>query len=430
MNPFLGNITDGVTESDLIAFHLDELSPRRARAVRRALERSSSLALTSTSVLSTLTALKDTPLPVDRAVLDHNWEVLRSSLITHGRSVDSASRWRWPLFALLLLSGIAAISLFVNTREVPPPPEYRHAVSGPVTQKPGPIPIPNHEPGRNGHLSKQPSHPPHLPGSTLRALLPQAQPPNPALDRLALNRDLAAPPSSPPVLPPRRELVQLPMPLSATPVRVQPLSNPVRSSGPAKPPGLRTSDLMFGMGGSYIVSHHSLTAGTEPRSQTTSPSFTVLASFHQQFHPSLGYRITASYTRPDFTYAYSGSSSASSFSAAGTINSSIFEAASTYVISGPHRGRLTTSADAGAALLAFVPHRSDHTVSYAYRGAGVLGVNADYAISSHWGVRALYRAQVFRTPDFRYSGGIIPVTRSVVFGNDSSLGITYQFGRK
>jgi hypothetical protein len=193
-------------------------------------------------------------------------------------------------------------------------------------------------------------------------------------------------------------------------------------------------DVMLGIGGTFLGEHDALTAGNEPRTLKVTHAILAIGSVHQQFRTGLGYRVTLSYTRPQFGYTYGSPVNipvGTGFDQGGYINSRIFEAAGTYVIQGPHHKRISTSADAGGALMAFLPtHGGDPTVSYGFRGAGVVGVNVDYAIGRGIGAHAGYRAQVFKSPGFHYSGSTIPVTTPVVVDNEPSVGVTYTFGKK
>ena len=178
---------------------------------------------------------------------------------------------------------------------------------------------------------------------------------------------------------------------------------------------------MLGIGANLIRPHTAEAVGTGGVIETASHAVAALASLHQQFRRTVGYRVTVSYSRPDFIYSSDGS--------AVIVNSRIYEAAGTYVVQGPRLGRFKTSAEAGIGLLAFLPTASRFP-GRAYRAAGVVGANLDYAINKHWGARASYRAQVYKSPNFSSTTDFIPVTESVTISNEPSLGIVYNFGQK
>ena len=94
-------------EEELIAYHLHELSPLRARAVRLALERDPELAAESEEIAKTLRAFSShEPVPqIDAAMLERSWQNLRPSLAVLTPARRSYS-WRWAFAAG---AGFAAI---------------------------------------------------------------------------------------------------------------------------------------------------------------------------------------------------------------------------------------------------------------------------------------------------------------------------------
>jgi hypothetical protein len=180
-----------------------------------------------------------------------------------------------------------------------------------------------------------------------------------------------------------------------------------------------SNELTFGIFGDLAVaSRATLTynsgASATSQSVSQSPGATVgaLASFRQQFSPFRGYRLTGTYVSQS----------------SGSTNLQTCEIAGTYVLQGPHHGRLTTSADAGAALVATT---SDN--SRTYHPAAVLGIGSEVAFSRHWGLRAEYRAQFYKSP--AVFSATAPLGASVsssnnTFDSDAIVGITYLFGRK
>ncbi|MBB5065351.1 hypothetical protein [Granulicella mallensis] len=98
-------------ETQLIAYHLNELSPLRARAVRRALERDPELAAESEAIAATLRAFKSHgPLPVvDEDLLERSWQSLRPSLAV----LTPAKRSRSLRWAFAAGAGCAAMIAMV-----------------------------------------------------------------------------------------------------------------------------------------------------------------------------------------------------------------------------------------------------------------------------------------------------------------------------
>ncbi len=451
MNPFRPSQPEDVTEQDLLALHLNELPPARAAAVRRIVAADSALSAESASIAAALavvtlsaTAANRSPMALDKSTLDRNWQALHPQL---GPYTPISARWHLPAFAAGLLAVAAAALVFhayshrsasrdfaqpksrneaISTNPTPPTPNDRIFTA---TQN-GQADVHSGRSGIGTNLSSGVYRSKfHSPGAPIPLIVPAGPFGQPLLA-------LASPPSL--TLAPHFSL------LAATPTQdqSQPPTGPSQTLNSVKP-GQQISvkprhtyplDVMLGVGGTFIPEHDSLTAGTEPRTLTVTHAIVAIGSLHQQFRPTFGYRVTLSYTRPEFGYTYSSAPSATPgtrFAEGGSINSRIFEAAGTYVIQGPHHKRLTTSADAGGAIMAFLPSSgADPSTSYSFRGAGVLGVNLDYAITKHIGARLGYRAQLFRSPNFRYSGGIIPVATPIVVDHEPSLGVTYTFGKR
>ncbi len=92
-----------------------------------------------------------------------------------------------------------------------------------------------------------------------------------------------------------------------------------------------------------MVPTRSLNAGSATQVDGASHAVSALGSFHQQWRPLAGYRVTVSYSRPDFNFENSSYGGAH-------INARIYEVAGTYVVQGPHRGFLSTTVEAGAGL--------------------------------------------------------------------------------
>ncbi len=105
------------------------------------------------------------------------------------------------------------------------------------------------------------------------------------------------------------------------------------------------------MGGMLIGSRDVTSNGTT-HSQSATHAVSAIASFHQQLRPAIGYRVTASYARPDFQYESANGQS--------QINGSVYEVAGTYVFQGPHHGRVSTGVEGGAGLMTILPTAERH----------------------------------------------------------------------
>jgi len=121
-----------IDESELIAYHLRELSPLRMRAVRAALERDAGLAAESEEVAETLRAFSGGPSPVvDEAMLERSWQSLRPSLAVLTPEVKHRSwRWAWMLGAGLAAAAIV-LSMVLPVHHAPQPDvvAVNHAVT-------------------------------------------------------------------------------------------------------------------------------------------------------------------------------------------------------------------------------------------------------------------------------------------------------------
>lgn len=434
-----------VSESELIAYHLHELSPRRERAVVTALAASAALAADSAAVEAALRAIEDTPQPLEQTAFTRVWEVLQPALRPYSRPSATKPHWLAPLLAGTALAAVAAVSVLVFA-----PRQHEAARKGGAAAIPaemrGPAKASSNAPEHTfnraitdasrrastdaGRVAPDPSssdshathkaqmYPPWIPRHEAPRIPSLAQPPLPAraqeMGKSPLQQEAgpAAGPALPHNMPPNNA--------GTTSAQTAGAAAGNDPQSPVHRHPASTVDVMLALGGTFIAPHSSLNARSEQRTQTATHAIAALGALHQQFRPVLGYRLTLSYTRPDFVYTVRGAGS--------DIDSRIFEAAGTYVVQGPHRGKISTSADAGAALLAFLPTARVPTVGYAYRGAAVVGASADYAISRHWAARVTYRAQIFRGPGFRDTSGIVPVTTSIMVSHEPAIGIVYRFG--
>jgi anti-sigma factor RsiW len=111
------------SEEELIAYHLHELSPLRARAVRRALERDPELAVESEAIAETLRVFSShEPVPqIDAAMLERSWQSLRPSLAVLSPARRSYS-WRWAFAAGAGFAAVMAVVavLFLSHYTVSP----------------------------------------------------------------------------------------------------------------------------------------------------------------------------------------------------------------------------------------------------------------------------------------------------------------------
>jgi hypothetical protein len=416
-----------IDQDDIIAFHLHELTPPQERAFHRALRTNPALQAESLAVAATLNALpRHEPLPSSlnaATTTNRIWNSLRPSLIPYVPVAATpfaflklpVARWAIPTLAASTL--IAITALLVVSRHL----HNSASTTATIAAPPGNIFVPSAQqlpppttapPGSRNSYSMAQRHV----RSDTSALIQTAST-NPVVPAQPTIRSVV-PPQSPAssTVPPSNLFAQLdPVP----PALRQP---PGKSDKPLRAPRSHRSasnELTFSIFGDVAVTSratltYSSGASAASQSVSQSPGATVgaLASFRQQFGPSRGYRLTGTYVSQS-----SGSKSLQNYEIAGT-----------YVLQGPHHGRLTTSAEAGAALVA-----TTYDNSRTYHPAAVLGVGSEVAFSRHWGLRAEYRAQFYKSP--AVFSAIAPLGISVsssnnTFDSDAIVGVTYLFGHK
>ncbi len=422
------------TDEDLIAYHLHELAPRRARALERALQVDPSLAAASEEYAATLRAFKsEAPLAVPDDVLIRNWNAVRPSLAVDPARAKMRPRWHLPA----LVGGLAFAStvLVVATHHH----DAKQIGIASAGREPGHAPPPAALPENSmtglatpqdtfsdGVQARHPAR--HL-------LPPQATSAHTAHRRITY-LSLATAPSS----------VLRFIPLAPTHMPALPPAPTVRvTMAPASPllsgPGWPTkgrrarstmhhehlADITLAMGGTLIGTRQAGSNGTNSYSQGATHAISAVAAFHQQLRPAVGYRLTASYTRPEFQYTLRSPITTGSTI---DVNGRVYELAGTYVVQGPHHGRLSTSAEAGAGVMGFLPTLPSADTGDNVRVAAVYGAAAEVGLSKHLAVHLAYRGQAFKGPDFKYTGFFGPVPTAVLLSNEPMVGITYRFPHK
>ena len=440
-----------IDQDDLIAFHLHELSPPQERALRRVLHTHSGLRSESLAIASTLRAFPklEPSLPLDSAALDRHWNTLRDSLPIHVPPATASrnpfartlfTRWAFPTLAASALAATALfLSLHHNSHPAPstlaiatPPPLA--AIPANAVPSSSPVPTFDSVPTDSSVSTISISRTPFLNNSTPQAAITipsspfQAQPtPNPPI-----TQPIPASPSAE-ASPANTRIATNQQSTSLTPTPPPPV-------GPGQPrPASRIhhshiTDVTFAAFANLTPTRSfTSTTGTGasavsiPYSQAASPSFGVLASFHQQFRPWLGYRITATHSAPSFEYTYSPTASG----AAGiVVPENVFELSATYVVQGPHHRRLSTSAEAGAGVLDFHPTNPNVIlgVSNSLRSTAVLGISAELALTKHLSLHAGYRALLYKSPPAYLTYDVnIPTPGNLTLSNEPVLGVTYRF---
>jgi hypothetical protein len=437
-----------IDQNDLIAFHLHELSTPQERAVHRVLHTNPALQSESLAIASTLRAFPkhEAPLPLDAAALDRHWLALLPSLPLHVPPAITPRgpffrnpffRWTIPALAVSALAAAAIIlSLHHNPHTAPPtlattiPPPMAATASNSVP------PFTSVHPSSPvlTYTSVPPAsstHAPFLNNPTLQAAT--SIPSSPPLAQPTPNQPITAPPSA--EASPANTRIATTQP----PALVPPPTPPTALTSTRPSPRIHHDHLTevtiaaFGnltAGRSFTSSAGTGTsAGTARFGQSTNPAIGVLASFHQQLRPWLGYRVTADYSEPSFQYSYSTPGSSTSINA---VNQHAYEVSGSYVVQSPRRHHVSVSTEAGAGLLALIrsnPGLSSAAVASAYRPAAVVGASVDFALSKHWAFHTGYRALLYRAPAaYSTYGSIIPTTPgNLTLSNEPVIGLTYRF---
>jgi len=439
-------------DEDLVAHYLHELAPQKASELESAMQTDPALAARYEAYTTMLRAYKANAatLVVDEAVMARNWKAMRPALAGARVGPSMLSRWRYPALAGAGLA-LAATAIFMSTR---PHEGGRPTPAAAVQESGGPglsatttenalaggvsMGAPSDDLAmaerryaqERGRASRHFTHPLTAAPRDLPGDLPQALR---LRTGLPLNTAYAAAPHFIPLA-----SMSLPEPptQSGYPDMFGPAgtAQTTASRRRSKSGHVRTgihheypADLTFAMGGTLIGTREASGPGTEVRTLGATHAVTALAAFHQQLRPAVGYRIAVSYSRPDFQYALRD---ATTNSGQRDINGRMYELAATYVVQGPHHGALSTSVEAGGGMMALLPTLSSAETSYNLRGVAVVGVAAEVALTKHLGIHLGYRAQVFKGPDFQYSGTDKSIVGTTFFSNEPMAGIIYRFHPK
>ncbi len=419
-------------ETDLVAYHLNELSPRRKRALEKALREDPVLASESEAYAKMLLSFKGAiPLDVDEEIVDRNWNRVWSKLPRRPLRPARFHRWFIPVLTGMGLA-FAATTFFLTTRRPAPAPS---TVSFHRPTEPGGSTPPAASPADTPTTTANPSADQRDSGhQVVHLAIPRKPSPYAQLPSTPPRVIASVPHSSDEVIP----SVQF-LPLARVPALLPSFVTPplitVHPAQASDGPGSKTSskphsdaihrerpmDITLAMGGMLIGTRDASSNGST-YSQGATHAVSAIASFHQQLRPAIGYRVTASYARPDFQYNSENGQS--------QINGSIYEIAGTYVVQGPHHGRVSTGIEGGAGLMTIVPTVETTNSGKNLRAAAIVGVSADFAVSKHFAIQTSYRMQIFKGPDFQSTGGIVPAVTTTLISNEPMVGITYRFSDK
>jgi hypothetical protein len=447
-----------IDQDDLIAFHLRELPRAQEHAIHRAMKNNPHLQAESIAIASTLRAFpKQEPTPAtlgDSAASTRIWQSLRPTLTPYIPTAAAPFTlfklpfalpfpgWAIPTVAAAVLAATALVLALhhyqpsnpinlatnqppssTNISPTPPNPASDNTTSTPLRAKF--TPSIRHTPFLT-HLSPNPAS----------ATLSPSSMPTTASSSNSNPTPLPSSPSATPAAKTALATTRQPQPL-ATQQPLTPTFTPIiETRGHARTFDAHTTDITLAVIGNLTPdrSFTSLAGSGSPAvtgsfTQETTPSVGALASFHQQLRPWIGYRLTAAYSEPTFQDIYSASGNGT---AGNIIDEHVYEASATYVVRGPHHHRLSTSAEAGAGILAFRHINqtlSADPVSNVVRPTGIFGVAAEFALSRHWAIHTGYRAALYRAPTAypTYGSVVPPAPNNFTLSSEPVIGLTYRF---
>ena len=439
-----------IDQADLIAFHFHELSRPEERALNRILQSNPALALESAAIAQTLLAFpKNEPaFPIDAAVLERNWQALRPALALHFPQPSTRHfllrRWTIPALAA---SALAATALFLTLNHHPQThpttlatiqhPASTASLASPAiestTASASDTQLASSAPAAwtNGRASnsRSTSAPTGSAPTDTRAAAANSAPTESQTANNSANTIASTTTTSPISMQPNPTTTSTSA-TTATPATTIP---PPTATARRTTPALHHShpvDISLAMFGDFTVNQSftntNALLGTGTSTQIVTTAVGALASVHQQLRPWLGYRVTTTYSRPTFNYTFVGSKNPA-FTNGGNINAAVYELSGSYVVQGPHRGRITTTAEAGAGLLAFLPQQQ-YVSGSTFRPAAVAGIGAEYAVTKRFSVHAEYRALVYKAPNFPYTDVYAPVTTNTTLTGNPILGFSYRLG--
>ena len=168
--------------------------------------------------------------------------------------------------------------------------------------------------------------------------------------------------------------------------------------------------------------------------ESVSPSTGVLGTLRQSFSPWLGYSVNMGYTRATEHATDNAGFPPSNNASNLTLPANVYELSLSYLAERHLTPRLSTFADVGAGMLAFLPeHRGSPAVDLAlygvfspnvsYRPLGVAGFGIDYCLTPSLSLRAEYRGQLYKFADY---GNAVP--RYLTVTSEPTLSLVYTFG--
>jgi opacity protein-like surface antigen len=213
-----------------------------------------------------------------------------------------------------------------------------------------------------------------------------------------------------------------------------------QSSAPTVRPRLYTlgeTDLSVGVAGQLTTTRTLTDFADTQYIQSATPSVSLLATFHQQFHPFLGYNINFGFTRTTENYQRQTgrvdpvTGVTTGAYTRGSIPNSLYEISSAYVWKRPQLStRFQPFAQTGGGILIFSPTDAPFAGHSSVRAALLFGAGIDYRLSDHFGLRAEYRGLMCKYPDFGAVTSTVPVSKALTVVNLPTVSFTYRFGHR
>jgi hypothetical protein len=169
--------------------------------------------------------------------------------------------------------------------------------------------------------------------------------------------------------------------------------------------------------------------------QSLSPSAGVLGTFRQQFRPWLGYSVNMGFTRGTIHFTQDAGHGSANTADNFYIANDIYELSLSWVAEKRITPKLSGFADVGAGMVSFLPaHRGANAASFyppghvppvTFRPLGVGGIGIDYHFTPSLALRAEFRGQLYKNPDYGIGG-----LRNLTVTSEPTLSLTYTFHAK
>jgi hypothetical protein len=477
MNLFRPFRPEHITEQDLLALHLNELSPGRARVVRRVIAQDSTLAARSAAVAAVFDAVRqDVTLnakasaqatwTLDQTTLDRNWQALRPglrplarpfalarpfSLVQRFLLAQGASRWNsWVLVSSAFAAVVVCSAILAHRQLVTEPSRTgsnEPEKTSQAIQSPPLFGTPTLTANSSGQLDNNPFEPgvhASLTSGVYRPKFAGRVPVHPiglasrsGPDLRTLDAEfLRQPPLTLHPVPPltaQPSFAGVPMPKLSAALILSAAATAAAQSGPV--PTRTETTVSLGAAAQLSATRIQLNPDGTANSQGLNPTAAVVGSVRQSFTPWLGYTATVGYARSTEVNTGELGLNASPYFA---IPVDVYETSLSYHLQKHITPRLTGFVDAGGGMLTFlpvhrgadaknfVPHQNYALVpSVTFRPLVVSSVGIDYHFKHNLALRAEYRGLFYKYPDFGGSVG-----RELTLSSEPAVSVVYQFGRK